>query len=109
MGGMYNSKTLLHARRWEVYVNEKENLVKGGHLVEVVGNEKKKVLWKVGNDQVVEDPTDHEEIGLWGFDFNLFNTDEEVFFRERSSEFPYLLMLIKLWPGNCMTQLKRKN
>ena len=29
--------------------------------------------------------------------------------REVSSEFQYLLMLIKLWPGYHMTQLKRMN
>ena len=53
-------KALLHAKRWDIYVNEKEKLVKGGCLVEVVGHDKRKVLWEVVNDHVVEDPTDHE-------------------------------------------------
>ena len=48
------------------------------------------------NDNVVEEPTDHEEIGLRGFDCNVFDKDEEGVVREGSSEFPYLLMLIKL-------------
>ena len=30
------------------------------------------------DDNVVEEPTDHEEIGLPGFDFNLFDEDKEV-------------------------------
>ena len=34
--------------------------------MEVVGNNKRKVLWEVGDDHVVEDPTDHGEIGLRG-------------------------------------------
>ena len=42
-------------------------------------------------DHVVQDPSDHEEIGLREFDFNIFNEDEEGVVREGSSEFPYLL------------------
>ena len=61
------------------------------------------------DNHVVEEPTDHEEIGLQGFDFNLFDKDEDGVVREGSSEFSYLLMLIKLWPGNWKTQLKRIN
>ena len=61
------------------------------------------------DDHVVEEPTDHEEIGLQGFDFNVFDKDEEGVVREGSSEFPYLLMLIKLCPGVWMIQLKRIN
>ena len=104
-----NAKALLHAKRWDIHVNEKEKLVKGGYLVEVVGHDKKKVLWKVFDSHVVENPTDHEEIGLRGFDFNVFEQKEEGVGREGSSEFPYLLMLIKLWTGNWKTQLKSMN
>ena len=43
----------------------------------VVGHDKKRVLWEVVDDHVVEEPTNHEEIGLRGFDFNVFNEDEE--------------------------------
>ena len=64
--------------------------------MEVVSHDKKKMLWGVVNDNVVEEPTDHEEIGLRGFDFNVFDKDEEGVVREGSSEFPYILMLIKL-------------
>ena len=61
------------------------------------------------DDNVVEEPTYHEDIGLRGFDFNVFDQDEEGVVREGSSKFPYLLMLINLWPGNWKTQLKRMN
>ena len=108
-GGVDDAKSLLHAKRWDIYVNEKEQLVKGGYLVEFVVRDKKKVLWEVVNDHVVEEPTDHEEIGLQGFDFNVFDKDEEGVVREGSSEFPYLLMLINLWSGYWMTQLKTMN
>ena len=56
------------------------------------------------DNHVVEEPTDHDEIGLRGFDLNLFDEDKKGVGREGSSEFPYLLMLIKLFPGNFKTQ-----
>ena len=46
-------------------------------MVEVVGNDRRKVLWVVVNDRVVEEPTDHDEIGLQRFGFNLFEKDEK--------------------------------
>ena len=36
-GGVDDKKTLLHAKRWDLYVSEKEQPVKGKYLVEVVG------------------------------------------------------------------------
>ena len=75
-GGVHDAKALLHTKRLDVYVNEKENLVNGGYLVEVVVNDKNKFLWEVVNDHVVEDPTDHEEIGLQGFGSNFFDEYE---------------------------------
>ena len=108
-GGVEDAKVLLHAKRWDVYLDEKKKLVKGGYSVEFVGNEKKKVIWEVVNDHVVEEPTDNEEIVLRGFDLNLFDEDEEGIFREMSSEFPYLLILIKIWPRNWKAQLNSMN
>ena len=62
-----------------------------------------------GGNHVVEERTDHEEIGLQGFDLNLFDKDKKGVGREGSIEFPYLLMVIKLWPGNCKTKFKLMN
>ena len=45
--------------------------------MEVSDNDKKKVVWEVFDDHVVEEPSDHEDIGLRGFDFNIFDEDEE--------------------------------
>ena len=36
-GGVDGAKALLRAKSWDIYVNEKGKLVKGGYLVEVVG------------------------------------------------------------------------
>ena len=94
-GGVGDKKALLHAKRWDLYVKYKEHLVKGKYLVEVFGHDKKKVLCEVINYHVVEDPSDHENIGLRVFDFNIFDEDEEGVVIEGSSD-PYLLILIKL-------------
>ena len=40
--GGVDEKALLHAKRWGLYLNEKEKLVKGKYSVEVVGHDKKK-------------------------------------------------------------------
>ena len=40
-------------------------------------------------DHVVEDPNDHKDIGLRGFDFNIFDEDDKGVVREECSE-PYL-------------------
>ena len=76
--------------------------------MEVVGHDNKKVLWEVVDGHVVEEPSYHEDIGLRGFDFNISDKYEEGVVREGCSE-PYLLMLIKLWPGDWISKLKRTN
>ena len=43
-GGVDDAKALIHAKRWDIYINEKENLVKGGYSVEVFYHENKNVL-----------------------------------------------------------------
>ena len=45
--------------------------------MEFVGHDKTKVLWEVVDNHVVEEPSDHEDIGLRCFDFNIFGEDEE--------------------------------
>ena len=45
--------------------------------MEVTGYDGKKFLWEVVDDHVVEEGKEHDEIGLWGFDFDLFEKDKE--------------------------------
>ena len=59
--GGVDEKALLHAKRWDLYLNKKESLVKGKYLVGVFGHNKKKVLWEVVGDHVVEEPSDHKQ------------------------------------------------
>ena len=46
-------------------------------------------------------------MGLRGFDFNFFDEEEEGVGIESLSYYPYLLMLMNLWPGYWKTQLRR--
>ena len=39
---MGDKKVFLHSKRWDVYMNEKEKLIKGWYLVEFVGSDGKK-------------------------------------------------------------------
>ena len=41
-------------------------------MVEVFGRDSKQVLWEVQDDRVVEVSTNHDEIGLQGFDYDFF-------------------------------------
>ena len=66
-GGVDDWRELLHAQRWDVYVNEKEKLIKGEYSVEIDISDRKKVIWEVVDNHVVEEENDHDEIGLWGF------------------------------------------
>ena len=44
-GGLDDKKALLNAKRRDLYVNKKEQLVKVNYSVEFFGNDKKKVIW----------------------------------------------------------------
>ena len=76
-GGVDDKKVFIHANMWDFYVNKKEALIKGGCLVEVVSSDGKKVLWREVDNHFVQEENDYDEIGLWGFGFNLFNEDED--------------------------------
>ena len=60
-------------------------------------------------DRVIEEATYHYEIGLRRSDFNIFDEDKKGVGREGYSEFPYVLILIKLWARDWKTKLKRMN
>ena len=58
------------------------------------------------DNNVLEEGKDHDEIGLWGFDFNLFDGDKEGDVREGLSKYTYLLMLINIWTRDWNNQLE---
>ena len=72
-GGVDGTKSLQHAKKWDIYNSEKDVLVKGGYLVEVSYRDRKKVIWEVVNDHVVDEGVEHEELDIKGFGVNLFD------------------------------------
>ena len=98
-GGVDDKKAFIHAKMCDIYVNKNEKIIKGGYLVEVVSSYRKKVIWGVVDDHVVEEEKYRAKIGIRGFDFNFFDEDEERTVGEGLSEYPYLLMLMKLRYG----------
>ena len=51
-------------------------------------------------DQVIDEKEDYKEIGLLGFDYQLFEEEEGRGKREGLDGYPYLKHLIKLCPGD---------
>ena len=49
---------------------------------------------------MVEKGVEIEEIGLQGFDYNLFDEEREGCVGNDLNDLTYLLKLIKLWPGD---------
>ena len=84
-------------------------MVKGGYSVEVTDKNSKKLIWEVAYDHVFEEGVELEELGLRGFDFNLFDEEREGCVGDDVKELPYFLMLIKLWPGYWEDQLHQMN
>ena len=60
--GVDDEKTLLDDKMWDIYANEKENLVKSSYLVEVFSHDGKEVLWGVVEYHDIKYSTDHDEI-----------------------------------------------
>ena len=87
----------------------KEKIIKGGYLVEVVGSDGNNVLWEVVDNHVVEEKNDHDDIGPRGFDFNFIDEDKEGVGRVGLSKYHYLSMLTNPWPGDCKNHFKRMN
>ena len=75
-------------------------MVKGGYSVEFSEKDGKKVIWKVVDNHVVEEGVEHEELGLRGFDFNLFDEEMEGSVGYDVKELTSLLMLMTLWLGD---------
>ena len=53
---MDGKKYILHAKKWDVYMNKKLLLIKGGYNVELLGSNRNNLLWEMVNGNVVEGP-----------------------------------------------------
>ena len=58
-------------------MNKKGNLMKGGYSMEFVSSNRKKFIWIVVYNHIVEEVNDHNEIGIRGVGFNFFAKDKE--------------------------------
>ena len=93
-----------------IFIHEQEKvLIKVGYYVEVLGYDGKKRIWEVVDDHFFEEGKEYDEIGIWRFDYNLFDKDEEGLTREVLSEYPYLITLTDLWPGYWKNKSERIN
>ena len=75
--GVDGKKALIHENMWDFYNLEKKELFKGGYLVEVDDKDDNKVIWYVLDDHVFKEGVEHEDLGMRGFNFNLFDEDRE--------------------------------
>ena len=107
--GVDDQKVIVHDKRWDVQMKKKEALIKGGCSVEVSVSNGKKFLWIVVDYCGLDEVRDSDEIGLQGFCFNFFDTDEDMVVIEELRDCHYLLMLMKLWPGYCTNKWERIN
>ena len=58
---------------------------------------------------MVEEGVEHEDLGLQGFGYNLFDEEREGCVGGGVKELTYLLILMNLWPGGWEDQLYRMN
>ena len=49
---------------------------------------------------MVEEGVEHEELGLRGSDFNIFNEERDGCVADNMKVLPYLLIPTQLWPGD---------
>ena len=81
----------------------------GGYSVEVSDKDRRKAIWDVVDDHVVGQGVEHEELGLRGFDYNLFDEEREGYVGGDVKQLSYLLMLMNLWNGDWQGQLYQMN
>ena len=104
-----NDKKKIHSLRWNIYVEEKEDLITRDFLVSVPHPEGGTIFWTGLKDHIIDENEDYKEIGLRGFDYRLFEEGEGRGKLEVLYGYPYLKHLIKLWPGDWVRQTEKIN
>ena len=104
-----DDKKDIHALRWEVYVKEKQELIKREFLVSVPHPKGGAIVWTCVKDHIIDEKEDYKQIGLSGFDYKLFEEEEGGGIREGLDEYPCLKHLIQLWQGNWVRQMAKMN
>ena len=65
----------IHALRWEVYVKEKEDLIKRCFLVSVPHPKGGEIVWTCVKNHIIDEKEDYKDIRLHGFDYKLFEEE----------------------------------
>jgi len=100
----------LSAQKWYVlYEGADDSVLHKTSDLEVV-RRKDSIEWTIIDDPtVVNPPTEYDEVGLIGFDWNMFS-DENIHVNScRQYNFPFLTLLKHLWPGDYNTQIQNMN
>ena len=103
------NKKNIHALRWEVYVKNKQELIKREFLVSVPNPKGGKIVWACGKYHIIYEKKDYKDIGLRGFDFKLFEEQEGRETRQGLDEYPYLKHLIQLWSVDWVKKMVKMN
>ena len=69
-------KRKIHALRWEVYVKEKEELIKREFFVSVPHPKGGAIILTCVKDHIINEKDDYKDIGLCGFYDKLFEEEE---------------------------------
>ena len=104
-----DNKKNIHDLRWELYVKEKEELIKREFSVSVPNPKGGAIVWTCVKDHIINENEDYKDIGLRGFDYKLFEEEEVGGTREGKDGYPYLKHLIQLWPDYWLRQMEKMN
>ena len=99
----------IHALRWQVYFEQKEELSKREFLVSVPHPKWGNIVWTCVKDHIIDEKEKYEAIGLHGFDYRLFEDEEGGGTKQGLDRYYYLKHIIKLWTGDWVKQMKKMN
>ena len=85
-----DDKEKIHALRWDVYVEEKEEIITREFLESVTHPKGGTIVWTCVKDHIIDEKEDYKKIELCGFDYKLFEEEEGGGTREGIYRYPYL-------------------
>ena len=91
-----DNKKKINALRWEVYFQEKHELIKREFFVSAPNMKGGNIVWTNVKDNITKEKEDYEAIGLRGFDYELSGEEKGGGVREGLGRYHYLKHLIKL-------------
>ena len=94
---------------WEVYMKNKEGLIKRYFLLVVPHSEGGDIVWTCVEDNINKVKDEYKPIRLRLFDYKLFGEEDGGWVRKGIYGYQYLNHLIELGPGDWEKQLMKKN